>query len=121
MVMRSEEVVVSDPESKIEIGILKTVIAAGTSVRSLESAVETLDQLLERSEFSRDFIVISEADDLSDVEAEVLTVFQIELHCSERISAVAISYEPEVFRKLIPEVLKSLTHREDAWTNASAV
>ena len=79
--MRSEEVVVSDPERKIEVGILVTVIAAGLAVRSLERAVESLYQLLERPELSRDFIVVGKADDLSD---DRIAWQQEDRHCSRQ-------------------------------------
>ena len=119
--MWSEEVVVGDPESEIEIGIFETVIATGASVGSLESAVEPLDHLLERSELCRDIIIVGEADDLSDVEVEVFTILEIELHSSKRIRAVAVGDKSETSRELFTEVFKGLTHREDAGTNTPVV
>lgn len=121
VMMRSEEVVVSDPESKIKTGIFKTVITTSGAIGCLECAVEPFDQLLERPELGGDFIVIGKADDLSDVEPEVLAIFEIELHGSKRICAVSIGNESETFRELISEMLQSLPHGEDACTNAAAI
>ena len=119
--MRSEEVVVSDPESKIKTGIFKTVITTSGAIGGFECAVESLDQLLERPELGGDFVVIGKADDLSVVEAEVLAIFEIELHGSERIGTVAIGDESETFGEFLPEVVQSLSHGEDACTNAPVI
>ena len=76
---------------------------------------------IERPELGGDFIVIGKADDLSDVEPEVLAIFEIELHGSKRICAVAVGNESETFRELISEVLQSLPHGEDACTDAPVI
>lgn len=118
--MRSEEVVIGDPESEVEISILVAVITAGLAVRSLESAVETLDLLLERTELCGDGIIVGKTDDLSDLEREIISVFTLELHGSERIGAVSIGDEAEVLREFIPEVSQSLAHGKDAGPDAAA-
>ena len=102
--MRPEEVVISNPKSQIEISVLIAVVTAGLAVRSLESAIETFDLLLERAKLCGDGIVVGKTDDLSDLEREIISVFTLELHGSERIGAVAIGNEAEVFRESIPEV-----------------
>ena len=121
VMMRPKEVVVGDPEREIKIGILVAVITAGASVRSLESTVETLNQLLVRTELFRDFIVIGEADDLGDVKTKTFPESLLELHGSEWIGAVTISNESEAFRKLVSEMRKSLPHGEDAGTDAAVI
>lgn len=119
--VRPEEVVVCDPQGEIEISIFETVVAAGVTVRSLEGAVEPLDQLLERPEFFGDLIVIGETDDLRDVEAEVLTEFLSKQHGGERIGAVAIGNKPEAVRELLREASQSLSHGEDAGADTAVV
>ena len=50
VLMRSEEVIISDPEGDIVAGTLIVVIAAGYAVGGFKCTVETLDQLFERRE-----------------------------------------------------------------------
>lgn len=105
----------------MESGIFKTVITTSGAIGGFECAVESLDQLLERPELGGDFVVIGKADDLSDVEPEILAIFEIELHGSKRIGTVAVSNESETFGEFIPEVLQGLPHGEDAGTNAPVI
>lgn len=121
VMVRPEEVVVGDPKGEIQTRIVEAVVTAGIAVRSLESAIQPLDQLLVRPKLFRDFIVIGEADDLSDVETESFAKPLLELHGGERIGAVAIGNEGEAFRKLVSEVRKSLTHGQDAGANAAII
>ena len=50
VLMRSEEVIISDPEGDIVAGTLIVVIAAGYVGGSFNRTVETLDHLFERPE-----------------------------------------------------------------------
>ena len=121
VMVRPEEVVVGDPKGEIQTRIVEAVVTAGIAVRSLESTIQPLDQLLVRPELFRDFIVIGEAEDLSDVEAESFAKPLLELHGGERIGAVAIGNEGEAFRELVSEVRKSLTHGQDAGTDTAVI
>ena len=59
VLMRSEEVIIGDPEGDIVVGTLIVVIAAGYPVRGFKRAVETLDHLFERTELFGDFVLAS--------------------------------------------------------------
>ena len=50
VLMRSEKVIISDPEGDIVAGTLIVVIAACYAVGGFERTVETLDHLFERAE-----------------------------------------------------------------------
>ncbi len=121
MVMRPEEVVIGDPERKVEDSVVYAVVAAGVAVRSLEGAIEPFDQLLEGTELFGDLIVIGKTDDLSYLESEVLSKQLLKLNGGERIGAVTVSNKAEAFRELIPEAGESLPHCEDTGADAAVV
>ena len=118
--MRSEEVIISDPEGDIVAGTLIVVIAAGYAVGGFERTVETLDHLFERAELFGDFVLVCKSDDLSDIKAELLTELVEELLGRKRIGAVAIGDKAEVFRKLL-QLTESHAHGEDAGADAAVV
>ena len=120
VLMRSEEVIIGDPEGDIVVGTLIVVIAAGYAVGGFERTVETLDHLFERAELFGDFVLVREPDDLSDIKAEVLTELVEELLGRKRIGAVAIGDKAEVFRKLL-QLTESHAHGKDAGADATVV
>ena len=120
VLMRSEKVIISDPEGDIVAGTLIVVIAAGYAVGGFERTVETLDHLFERAELFGDFVLVREPDDLSDIKAEVLTELVEELLSRKRIGAVAIGDKAEVFRKLL-QLTESHAHSKDAGTYPAVV
>ena len=120
VLMRSEEVIIGDPEGDIVVGTLIVVIAAGYAVGGFERTVETLDHLFERAELFGDFVLVREPDDLSDIKAELLTELVEELLGRKRIGAVAIGDKAEVFRKLL-QLTESHAHGEDAGADAAVV
>lgn len=120
VLMRSEKVIISDPEGDIVAGTLIVVIAACYAVGGFERTVETLDHLFERAELFGDFVLVREPDDLSDIKAEVLTELVEELLCRKRIGAVAIGDKAEVFRKLL-QLTESHAHSKDAGTYPAVV
>ena len=120
VLMRSEEVIISDPEGDIVVGTLIVVIAAGYAVGGFKRTVETLDHLFERAELFGDFVLVREPDDLSDIKAEVLTELVEELLSRKRIGAVAIGDKAEVFRKLL-QLTESHAHSKDAGTYPAVV
>ena len=120
VLMRSEKVIISDPEGDIVAGTLIVVIAACYAVGGFERTVETLDHLFERAELFGDFVLIRKPDDLSDIKAEVLTELVEELLCRKRIGAVAIGDKAEVFRKLL-QLTESHAHSKDAGTYPAVV
>ena len=120
VLMRSEKVIISDPEGDIVAGTLIVAIAAGYAVGGFKRTVETLDHLFERAELFGDFVLVREPDDLSDIKAEVLTELVEELLSRKRIGAVAIGDKAEVFRKLL-QLTESHAHSKDAGTYPAVV
>ena len=113
MLMRSEEVVISDPEGDIVVGTLIVVIAAGDAIGGFKGTVETLDHLFERAELLGDFVLVRKADDLGDIKAELLSELVEELLGCKRISAVPIGNKAEVFRQFF-QLAESHAHGKDA-------
>ena len=101
VLMRSEEVIIGDPEGDIVVGTLIVVIAAGYAVGGFKRTVETLDHLFERAELFGDFVLIRKPDDPGDIKAELLTELVEELLGRKRIGAVSIGDKAEVFRKML--------------------
>lgn len=120
VLMRSEKVIISDPEGDIVVGTLIVVIAAGYAVGGFKRTVETLDHLFERPEFFGDFVLVRKPDDLSDIKTELLTELVEELLGRKRVGAVAIGDKAEVFRKLL-QLTESHTHGKDAGADTAVV
>ena len=120
VLMRSEEVIIGDPEGEIVVGTLIVVIAAGYAVGGFKRTVETLDHLFERPELFGDFVLVRKPDDLSDIKTELLTELVEELLGRKRIGAVAIGDKAEVFRKLL-QLTESHAHSKDAGTYPAVV
>ena len=120
MLMRSEEVIISDPEGDIVVGTLIVVIAAGYAVGGFKRTVETLDHLFERAELLGDFVLVSKPDDLGDIKTELLTELMEELLCCERIGAVPIGNKAEVFRQFF-QLAESHAHGKDTGTDTPVV
>ena len=120
VLMRSEEVIIGDPEGDIVVGTLIVVIAAGYAVGGFKRTVETLDHLFERAELFGDFVLVCKPDDLGDIKAELLTELMEELLGRKRIGAVAIGDKAEVFRKLL-QLTESHAHGKDAGTDTAVV
>ena len=120
VLMRSEEVIIGDPEGDIVVGTLIVAIAAGYAVGGFKGTVETLDHLFERAELFGDFVLVCKSDDLGDIKAELLTEVVEELLGRKRIGAVAIGDKAEVFRKLL-QLTESHAHGKDAGADATVV
>ena len=120
VLMRSEEVIIGDPEGDIVVGTLIVVIAAGYVVGGFERTVETLYHLFKRAELFGDFVLVCKSDDLGDIKAELLTEVVEELLGRKRIGAVAIGDKAEVFRKLL-QLTESHAHGKDAGADATVV
>ena len=120
VLMRSEKVIISDPEGDIVVGTLIVAIAAGYAVGGFKGTVETLDHLFERAELFGDFVLIRKPDDPGDIKAELLTELVEELLGRKRIGAVAIGDKAEVFRKLL-QLTESHAHGKDAGADAAVV
>jgi len=120
MFVRTQEIVVSNPESQVVARTFDVVKTVCGPIRSLVGPVETFDHLLERTEFFRYSIVVGKSDDLGNIELKSITEFKEELLCSQRISTVSVCDETELFRKFF-EVSKSHSHGKDAGTDTAVV
>lgn len=74
MLMRTQEVIVSDPESQIIVGTVDVVEPICMAVRSFISTVQSFNHLFEWTMFCRDSIVVGKSNDLSD-ESELFAKF----------------------------------------------
>lgn len=97
--MRSQKVIVSNPEYKIVVGSVDIIKAIGWAVRGFISSVEPFDYLLVGTVSGRHLIVIGQSDHLCDVKFKLFAVLAEKLMGGERISAVSVSNKTEVFWK----------------------
>lgn len=118
--MGSEKVVVCNPEGKVIISAVDVIKAVCVTVRSLISAVEPLNHLLEWAVFCRNRIVVGKPNDLSDFEGKVFPELLYEFHCGERIGAVTVSDELKVFGQL-DKSPECHAHGEDAWADTTII
>jgi len=118
--MRTEEVVVSDPEGKVIVGTVDVIKAVCMAVGSLIGAVEPFNHLFEWAVFRRNGIVVDKPNDLSDLERKVFAKLLDEFHCGERIGAVAVSDELKVLRQFCKS-LESHAHGKNAGADAAVV
>ena len=118
--MGAKKVVISNPESQVVVGAFDVVKTVRVTIRSLVSAVQPLDHLLERPVFCGDSIVVGKSDDLGDPEGKVLTELSYEFHSGKWVGTVTVSDELEVFRKLCKPP-KSHAHGKDAWANTAVI
>lgn len=118
--MGSEKVVVCNPEGKVIISAVDVIKAVCVTVRSLISAVEPLNHLLEWAVFCRNRIVVGKPNDLSDFEGKVFPELLYEFHCGERIGAVTVSDELKVFGQL-GKTPECHAHGEDAWADTTII
>ena len=118
--MRTQEVIVSNPESKVIVGAVDVVKSVCVTVRGFVGAVSPFNHLFEWAVFRRNSIVVGKSDDLGDFESKVFAKLLYEFHCSERICTVTIGNELKVFRKLC-ESQECHTYGEDAGTNTPGI
>ena len=118
--MRTQKVIVGDPERKIIVSPIHGIETVGRAVRSLVGTVKTFDHLLKRPELSGNSIIVSEPDNLSDIKLKGITELTEELLSRKRVSTEAIGDETEILRKLI-KVLKGHTHGHDAGTDTAVI
>ena len=98
VLMGTQEVVVGDPECHVIVGAIIIVVTAADPVSGFKGSVEAFDHLLVRAELPGDSIIVCKPDHLGDVKPEAFPQFLCELQGSQRIGAVPIGNEPELFR-----------------------
>lgn len=71
MFVRTQEIIISDPESHVIVGPVDMIKTIRLPIRSLIGLVQAFDDLFERTIRLGDSVIISEPDDLGDPEVEV--------------------------------------------------
>ena len=99
--MRTQEVIVSDPERNAVYCTAIRTVTAGDTIRFPECTVQAFDHLFEWPEFFGYLVVIGKADHLRD--EYVPAFFNLELLGGKRIRAVSVSNE---FQGSVREFLK---------------
>ena len=99
VLVRTQEVVVGDPECHVIVCAVVIIVAAADPVSGFKSTVEPFDHLLVRTELLGDGIVVCESDYLGDVKFEAFPQLLSELQGGQRIGAVPIGNEPELLRE----------------------
>ena len=97
VLMGTEKVVVGDPERHVIVGAIVIVVTAADPVSGFKRAVKSFDHLLVGAELLGDRIVVCEPDDLGDVKLEAVPQRLCELLCGQRIGAISVGNEPELF------------------------
>lgn len=118
--MRTQEVVVGNPEGNGIVGGVEELISAGIAVGRFEGAVETFDHLLEGPEFGGNRVVIGKTDDLSNIEFERILIAQSKLLSGKGVSRITVRNEAEVLRQGF-DILKCHAHRHDAGTDTAVI
>ena len=120
VLMRAQEVIVSNPECHVIVCAIVIIVAAADPVSGFKGSVETFDHLLVRTELFGDRIIVCESDYLGDVKPEAFSQFLCELQGSQRIGAVPVGNEPELFRELL-HAAERHAHGEDTWADRAVV
>ena len=120
VLMGTEEVVVSDPECHVIVGVIIIVVTAADPVSGFKCAVKPFDHLLVGAELLRDRIIVCESDYLGNVKLEAVSQLPYELLGGQRISTIAVGNEPKLLGESFyaPE---SHAHGEDAWPDRAVV
>ncbi len=101
MLVWTQEVVISNPESQVIVGTFDVVKAVRFPVRNLVGTVQPFHDLFEWAVFFGNSIVVGKSNHLSDLEREVLSKLLCEFHGGKRISTIAISDKFESFRQFL--------------------
>lgn len=118
--VRTQEVVIRNPESQIIVGTVDVVKAVCFPVRSLIGPVQPFHDLFEWTVFFRHSIVVGKSNYLGDLERKVFAKLFCEFHGGKRIGAITVRNEFEVFRELLKS-LKSHAHGKDTRANATVI
>lgn len=119
--MWTKEVIVSNPECKVIVRTINVIKTVCRTVGSFISSVKPFNHLFVWAIFGGYFIVISKSNYLCDIEFKIFTKFTEELLSGQRIGTITISNEFEMPGEFFFEVLKSHTHRRNAWTNTTVI
>ena len=120
VLMRTQEVIISNPESQIIVGAFDVVKAVCFPIGSFIRAVQPFHDLFEWAVVFGYSIVVGKSNDLGDRKGKVFSKLLCKLHCGKRVSAVAVRNEFKVVRQLFKS-LEGHAHGEDAGPHAAIV
>ena len=120
VLVRTQEVVVGDPERHVVVGTVVIIVTAADPVSGFEGAVEPFNHLLVGSEFPGDRIIVCKPDYLGDVKLEAIPQLLCELQGGQRIGTIPVGNEPELLRKLL-HAPESHAHGEDAGPDRAVI
>ena len=118
--MRTEKVIICDPEDKVVVGTVDVIKAVCVTVRGLIGAVQPFDHLFERTVFPGNGIVVGKSNHLSDLEGKTFSELFCKFHCGQWGGAITVSNELKVFRQLC-QSLESHTHSQDAGQDITVI
>ena len=118
--VRTQEVVISNPESEIIVGTIVVVESVCWTIRDFVSSIEALNHLLVRAKFCGNSVIIRKPDDLSDFKLEFLAEFMEELLGGERLGTIAVNDEAKVFGQFF-QMLKSHANSHNARTDTTVI
>src|SRR5699024_8168585 len=120
VLMRTQEVIISNPESQIIVGAFDVVKAVCFPIGSFIRAVQPFHDLFEWAVVFGYSIVVGKSNDLGDRKSKILSKLLCKLHCGKGVSAVAVRNKFKVIRQLLKSV-KGHAHGEDAGAHATIV
>ena len=120
MFVRTEEVIISNPEGKVIVGTVDVVKAVCVAVRSLIGVVKPFDHLFEWAVLRRNSIVVGKSNAPGDLEGKVFPELLRKFHRGERIGTVAGNDELKFLRQLC-KPLESHMHGKDAGADTTII
>lgn len=116
--MRSKEIVISNKKCNMSIGAFPATVPIGDLVGELESSVEAFYYLLKPAIFSRNRVIVGEADNLDEVEIKSM---KHKLLLSKLVGIIAVSGKFEGFAGELLELGKGHAHSQNAGTYITSV
>ena len=118
--VRTQEVIVCDPQGKVIAGTIVIVESVRRAVRGLVGTVKAFDHLLIRTEFFRDCIFVRQTDDLRDIKLEIFSELVKELLGGKQVGTVAVGDKTEAVGKFF-KVLEGHAHSHDTGPDTAVV
>ena len=120
MLVRTQEVVVGDPECHVIVGAIIIVVTAADPVSGFKCAVKPFAHLLVGAELLRDRIIVCEPNYLGDVELEAVPQLPCELLGGQGIGTIPVGNKPELFGQPF-HAPESHAHGKDARPDGAVV
>ena len=118
--MRTQKVIVSNPQSQVITGTINAVKAVCMAVGSLIGAVEPFNHLFIWAVLRGDGIAVDKSKDLGDFKRKRLSPLFSKFHCCKRIGTIAVSNEFKVFRQFCKSP-ECHAHGKNAGTDTAVI